>query len=236
MKQKSIVTGGRRTSSGFTLVELLVVITIIIVLAGIGYPTIGKMRASAARSECLSQMRSWGIAIGGYAADHDGRVEWKSWYPIEWARDDSGKEKASPYVHYWTGGTVDVDNRADAGAFDMQIKMRSCPVVRTNTPRGVRPAVSYSMIRPNPPESNVTTYSLARVNNPSRFIMMIETITNTLSPLSSAGDFTAKVKPLTVKGADLRHSGIVNSLMGDYSVRSMTWKEVEKGASYWANY
>ena len=74
MKQKSIFTRVRRSSSGFTLVELLVVVTIIIVLAAIGYPTIGKMRATAARSECMSQLRD-GVSMGAYAADHDGKVE-----------------------------------------------------------------------------------------------------------------------------------------------------------------
>lgn len=238
MRAKTYTQPIYRSPSGFTLVELLVVITIIVVLAGVGFPTITKMRASAARTQCMEQLRGWGVAMGGYAADHDGKIEWRNWYPITWDKDESGKEKASPYVHYWTGGTIDVDNRSDDGAFGTQLKMRACPAVKYKIMPGVNSPVSYAMIRPTEngvvvPTTNGSTYPLSKISRPSRFILMIDAISGNLNPLTSSGDFTAKVKPLTMKGDTLRHNGTVNSLMGDFSVRSMTWKQIEKDLAYW---
>ncbi len=59
---------------GFTLIEVLVVLGIIAVLAGITYPLtrsfIGKSREAA----CLGQLRSLGIGLQGYLQDHGDRM------------------------------------------------------------------------------------------------------------------------------------------------------------------
>src|SRR5688500_6421505 len=64
----------RRYSSGFSLIELLVVIGIIALLIAILVPTLNVARASAKRTTCLSNLRQIGIAIQGYAAHNDGRI------------------------------------------------------------------------------------------------------------------------------------------------------------------
>ena len=63
-----------RRTSGFTLVELLVVIGIIAVLVSIFAPAASKARESARRAVCLSNLRQVHQSFAAYAADSGGRV------------------------------------------------------------------------------------------------------------------------------------------------------------------
>lgn len=56
---------------GFTLVELLVVITLILTLAGLSFPVFNKMRARADNIRAISNMRQIGVAIASYTSDQD---------------------------------------------------------------------------------------------------------------------------------------------------------------------
>lgn len=229
MKPNACRIATPRRKSGFTLTELLVVILIVVVLAGLLFPLVNNMKSSANKTECMNRLRSWGTAFAGYAADNDGKVEFRKWYPISW--DAAG---VSPYVQYWTGGSVDLEGRNHMGAYEVQQRMRWCPSVKWTT--GNSP-VCYSTIRPTDNGAlipNQTEYSMTRIKNPARFMMMTETITGTLTNLSAAADFTSKVKPLFSE-KPMRHKGGVNALMADFSVRAMTWKEIERGTSYWSS-
>ncbi|MDR1281938.1 MAG: prepilin-type N-terminal cleavage/methylation domain-containing protein [Opitutaceae bacterium] len=65
-------SGNRPT--GFTLVELLTVITIIGILAAILIPTVGKVRRAADRAGCAAHLRNLHTFISLYAADHKERL------------------------------------------------------------------------------------------------------------------------------------------------------------------
>jgi prepilin-type N-terminal cleavage/methylation domain-containing protein/prepilin-type processing-associated H-X9-DG protein len=56
---------------GFTLIEMLVVITIIGILAILVVPTLGKARRSALRTGCASNLRQIGAAVKMYTLDHN---------------------------------------------------------------------------------------------------------------------------------------------------------------------
>ena len=59
----------KRTSRGFTLIELMVVIAIIAILAGILFPVFAGARDKADQIACISNMRQIGMAFHMYAND-----------------------------------------------------------------------------------------------------------------------------------------------------------------------
>jgi len=62
------MTPTRRTDRAFTLVELLVVMGLISVLLSLLLPVVGKARAAARSTACLSNVRQLGMALQLYTA------------------------------------------------------------------------------------------------------------------------------------------------------------------------
>ncbi len=63
---------------GFTLLELMFVISIIAILAAILFPVFARARESARRSTCASNLQQIGVALNMYAQSYDGRYPKKN--------------------------------------------------------------------------------------------------------------------------------------------------------------
>jgi prepilin-type N-terminal cleavage/methylation domain-containing protein/prepilin-type processing-associated H-X9-DG protein len=72
---ETAMTFRKRQTRGFTLVELLVVIGIIVLLIGMLMPALSGAREKANRTKCLANLRTLGQAMVMYASDS------KSWLP-----------------------------------------------------------------------------------------------------------------------------------------------------------
>ena len=87
----------RAARGGFTLVELLVVITIMAILVGMLLPAIGVARESARRSTCMNNLSQIGKALITYDADKTRLPGWRNTidkYTSTLAATGTGKQAA----------------------------------------------------------------------------------------------------------------------------------------------
>jgi prepilin-type N-terminal cleavage/methylation domain-containing protein len=63
---------GRTYRFAFSLIELLVVISILALLTGLILPVLGRARSIAKQTACQSRLRQWGLAFETYASENDG--------------------------------------------------------------------------------------------------------------------------------------------------------------------
>lgn len=84
-------------SQGFSLIELLVVISIIALLAGLLFPVLGRAMEKSRRATCRSNLRDIGISLKNYAADNSG------WYVLS---DAGSNPDGSPKYTVKPDGSV----------------------------------------------------------------------------------------------------------------------------------
>jgi prepilin-type N-terminal cleavage/methylation domain-containing protein/prepilin-type processing-associated H-X9-DG protein len=77
----------------FTLIELLIVIAIIGILAGMLVPALFAAKEEGKKINCISNFRQIGIALGNYREDYTG---WNC--PISMGKDETGTSR------YWLSG------------------------------------------------------------------------------------------------------------------------------------
>ncbi|EIP99790.1 prepilin-type N-terminal cleavage/methylation domain-containing protein [Opitutaceae bacterium TAV1] len=101
----------RPALSAFTLIELLTVIAIIGILAGIIIPVVGKARSSADNAQCISSLRQWGIATQLYLNDHRDSLPgpcWAQTMRTKARREDSHLQGyLFPYLNFKGGDPTD---------------------------------------------------------------------------------------------------------------------------------
>jgi len=88
----------RHGLDGFTLIEMLVVIAIISMLAGLLLPSLGKARGAAQRTSCLNNLRQIGIGVQQYLDGPGGHRYYP--YPKE---DELWVEPGTNNLNRWEG-------------------------------------------------------------------------------------------------------------------------------------
>jgi len=87
---------GASTRGGFTLLELLVVMLIVIVTIALLYPVMSSVRERGRQALCLSHVSQHARAVLMYAQDYDERL------PMAWNRTVANTpEDEAQYPHWW---------------------------------------------------------------------------------------------------------------------------------------
>jgi prepilin-type N-terminal cleavage/methylation domain-containing protein len=109
---------------GFSLIELLVVVSIIAVLAGMLLPAIGMVRDAARSVSCRNQLRQLIVAELTYAGEQEGRFT-----PTNLDSSLPGSSQT-----YWPSllANADVIDEKAAGYGDLRLGIFHCPVVQTS--------------------------------------------------------------------------------------------------------
>ena len=144
-------------SIAFTLVELLVVISIIGLLAGLAVPAISRGLGSAKGGACLSNLHQIGVATMAYAADNSfkfppGGSEGEN----NWARD----------VYYYCGGS----DETRASKKTLFICPGCSKSVKTDVPAGQIP-LTYSGHKGLMPSGSNSVVALSSVARPTEVIL-----------------------------------------------------------------
>ncbi|WP_052362199.1 DUF1559 domain-containing protein [Geminisphaera colitermitum] len=194
-----------KKTSAFTLIELLTVIAIIGILAGIMIPVVGKVRGTARGAQCKSNLRQLATAISMYADEHKGL--YPTAYPpppgatdgnINWFCGDNNK-KNCPIAPYISGGET-----ADGKVGRATMRLVVCPSNEVGQPYpshwifpngnayGYPYAVNMSVI------SDTSTQVAANsITVPSQTVLM----TDNSTPVTGGGTWTYGFK-FTASGFD----------------------------------
>jgi type II secretory pathway pseudopilin PulG len=103
MRKAAIIRIRCDLAGAFSLLELLVVISITSLLLGISIPALNRCRSLARQAVCQNRLRQWGLAFQMYAAQND------NYYPHIDGRDRTSSPPSDPFQeadYYY--GWVDV--------------------------------------------------------------------------------------------------------------------------------
>lgn len=116
-----------RSRKGFTLIEILVIIAIILLLSGILFPVFGRARENARRTACASNLKQIGIAILQYTQDFDERLP-----PNQCVEGGGTTMVATSYPHFMDAGARQNQLKA-IYPYVNSIQIYVCPSAKTLT-------------------------------------------------------------------------------------------------------
>lgn len=214
----------RITPRGLTLIEILVVITIVVVLVALSTFGFARVRSAARGATCMSNLRQVGTAMLSYAADKNGELP-----PLE-DRTGGGDSLKGIWPQIIADGGYLPRVLNSAGRNSCGAGVWACPdctIVQTNY-NGYGGAEGTVMKVRKGSQPGSRSLRLAEISNPERTWLVGDTA-NSAKDLKS-GWYAIWANPKSWTGSHVpaaRHGGKVNVCMVDGHVESLTRKELE---------
>lgn len=216
-----------RRAGGFTLVELLVAIVIIVVLVAISFPVASRVKGSARSTQCISNVRQLGMALLMQAGENHNKLmplqpsknsetgKRPPIWPVQLAQEGylsnwNGKGPAPCGTGIWTCPDCDFMSNAYGG---YGVVEGTIFVYEENKPTGA-----------NEPGS----LRLSRMKSPARTWLVGDTSQS--ADKLNKGWYAIWSQPgrWGGHGPGARHRGKVNVCMADGHVESLTVEEIEQ--------
>jgi len=216
--------GGTRTATGFTLMELLVVITIVALLAAMVMGAVRLVVDAAKSQRCRASLRQIGIGAHLYAEDHE-------YFPpaILWHSNGAGDM-------YWMGFLtpyLESNKTSDSESIN-QIRYHSviygCPMF-TRIP-GYPTSVGYGMTpTPNAPANETIDQADDQPVNAQGVVFRLLRPGDVNSPgrrpyVADSTNWSLPASPLN------RHSGRQNTVFFDLHVGAMAYKDLSNAVRF----
>lgn len=217
----------QRKRGGFTLVEILTVVAIIVILATILFPVFSRARENARKAQCASTLKQIGLAWRMYANDCDGQA-------MPFSNVVAGN------TQYWFGLKKEVQYQGDTmsvsapgtGLLSPWLKLGGtlrCPSFPLDDSPYATPDVqSYgynsSVFRPQTDDNPHRTTATSSIEKPAELVIFADAITVALfnSPEPMMLDIGTIMAPSSgVPTFHIRHNGMGNVLWADGHVKAM---------------
>ena len=197
---------------GFTLVEILIVLTIIGILAAILLPVFNRARSSAYTATCASNLRQIGTAMRLYVNDSGGYYPDPSFYGF------GGKCSWPDRIYsYLRSPDIFVCPEAD----DL-VYQSGCALVEINDEVTSPSKGGYDMtdLR-NAPNQSTIRLSEQRLRRPANTILVFDGTGYSLSPLPAD-----TVQSIITAGIPQRHNDGTNALFADGHTKWLTLEQL----------
>jgi prepilin-type N-terminal cleavage/methylation domain-containing protein/prepilin-type processing-associated H-X9-DG protein len=210
---------------GFTLIEVLVVITIIVVLAALSTIGFSRIRSTARGATCVSNLRQVGTAMISYATEKNGQLP-----PLE-DRTNPGDGLKGIWTQIIADGGYLPRVLNSAGRNSCAAGVWACPdctVVQTNyNGYGAAEGTVMQVKKSSQPGSG--SLRLGAIPNPARTWLVGDTA-NKANDLET-GWYAIWANPSKWTSSHVpaaRHGGKVNVCMVDGHVESLSMKELRE--------
>ena len=209
----------RGSSRSFTLVELLVVIVIIGLLAGLSFPAISGAMAKAKSTECVNNLRQIGTAMNLCASENNGNLPYASGPNAAGSGNSYGFnnwEAPLPVIMGVGTGSVSFSSRASFENARAKHPF-NCPACKT----GFRTYTANMRGMGFLPGGNAyPQIKIASLVKSSQLILVADDTFGDPAPANSGTDYFDQASYTNRIG--IRHGGRANALFGDFHVESIT--------------